>query len=173
MVQLWSIDTQMELKRFQGQFSSHVLTIAFSKDGSQLLFGSGGGTIRQWDIETGAELRRLDGHTHAILSAIYSIDGRRILSGSVDGTIRIWSSDTTQNSYVVEIGQELLSLPLADGWIKSATGDLLLWVPPEYRNGICDMCEVCVPSDAPNGPVRLDWSKLVRGMNRTNILMKD
>lgn len=173
MVQLWSIDTQMELKRFQGQFSSHVLTTAFSKDGRQLLCGSGGGTIRQWDIETGAELRRLASHTHAILSAVYSFDGRRILSGSVDGTVRIWSSDTTQSTYVREIGQELLSLLLDDGWIKSRTGDLLLWVPPEYRNGISDTCEVCIPSDAPNGPVRLDWSKLMSGTGWTNMFRRD
>ena len=38
-----------------------------------------------------------------------------------------------------------------------------VWVPPEYHSGIRDECEMCIPSDAPNAPVRLDWSKLMKG----------
>ena len=75
-----------------------------------------------------------------------------------------------QDSYVEEIVQELSSLPLIDGWIKSAADDLLLWIPPVNRNGIRDMCEVCIPANAPNGPVRLDWSKLVKGEEWTSVL---
>ena len=69
-----------------------------------------------------------------------------------------------------EIEQELSSLPLVDGWIKSVNGDLLLWVPPEYRNSIRDMSEVCTPTDAPNAPVRPDWSRLVGGKEWTRVL---
>ena len=138
-----------------------------------LLSASGDNTVRQWNAETGAELRKLVGHSHAVVSATYSLDRGRIFSGSQDGTIRIWNSDPTKRNYVEEIEQELSSLPLVDGWIKSATGELLLWVPPEYRNGIRDMCEVCFPADAPNGPVRLDWSKLAKGEEWTCVLRSD
>ena len=127
----------------------------------------------EWDTENGAELCNFSGHTNSVVCAVYSLDERRIISASDDGTIRIWNSDTGQTSYIPEIDQELSSLSLSDGWIKSAKGELLLWVPPEYRIAIRDMCEMCIPADAPNRPVKLDWSKLVRGMNRTNILMKD
>ena len=61
---------------------------------------------------------------------------------------------------------------MSDGWIKSAKGELLLWIPAEYRNAIRDMCEMCIPVDALNRPVKLDWSKLVKGEEWTNILRK-
>ena len=169
MIQLWDVDTRTESRRFTGH-TNYVLSVAFSADGSHLLSASGDYTIRQWDTETGAELRKLTGHTHAVASVTYSLDGKRIISGSTDGTIRIWNADVDENRYSPEIGQDLLSLPLTDGWIKSANGDLLLWVPAEYRNSIRDICEVCVPADATNRPVRLDWSKLVKGVEWTRVL---
>lgn len=172
MIQLWHVDTRTEVKRFIGHID-WVYSVAFSGDGRHVLSASEDDTNRQWDTETGVELCKLVGHAHAVGSAVYSLDGKRIISGLADGTIRIWNSDVTQKDYVEEIEQELSSLPLVDGWIKSSKADLLLWVPPEYRNGIRNMCEVCIPADAPNRPVRLDWSKLVKGEEWTSVLRKD
>ena len=162
---------RMETKRLEGH-ANVVLSVAFSRDGRRLLSSSADHTVRQWDTESGAELCKLSGHTNAVVCAVYSLDEQRIISASVDGTIRIWNSDTEQTTYIPEIDQRLSSLPLTDGWIESAKGELLQWIPPEYRNAIRDMCEVCIPADAPNRPVKLDWSKLVKGEEWTNIFRK-
>lgn len=162
-IQIWNVNTRSGVRLLTGH-SNWVLSVAFSHDGAQLVSSSGDHTIRQWDVETGAELRKLVGHTQS-LWCVSTIDEKRIISGSSDGTVRIWNSDVMQKGYVPEVGQELSSLSITDGWITSPNGELLLWVPPEYRSGLRDICEICVPADAPGHPVRLNWSKLVRAIN--------
>lgn len=168
-IQIFNVDDRMKMNKLTGH-NNWVLSVAFSHNGRQLVSASGDWTVRQWDFETGVELRCLAGHTHVVWCVVYTIDQKRIISASHDGTVRIWNSDVAQSSYVPAIDQELSSLVLTDGWITSSKGELLLWVPPEYRNGIRDMCEICVPADAPGHPVRLDWSKLVKGNEWTGIL---
>ena len=148
-----------------------ILSISFSRDGQQLLSSSGDNSIRQWCVDTGDEIRQLNGHTSAVFHSVYSVDEKHIISCSEDGTIRIWNADAGNKIFIPEIDQNLSSLDLEDGWIKSETGELLLWVPSEYRNGFKDMCVRCIPADAPSHPVRLDWSKLVKGENWTDVFV--
>jgi hypothetical protein len=54
------------------------------------LAGSENNTIKIWDLNTGAEVGRLRGHTNLVTSVAFSPDGRRALSGSFDGTMRLW-----------------------------------------------------------------------------------
>src|SRR5262245_37847873 len=48
------------------------------------------------DLDTGHELRTLQGHLDEVLSVILTGDGRRALSASQDGTVRLWSLATGQ-----------------------------------------------------------------------------
>ena len=52
-------------------------------DGRRALSGSDDRTLRLWDLETGAELRRFEGHEDWVTSVTVLADGRRALSGSV------------------------------------------------------------------------------------------
>ena len=158
------------MRAFKGHIN-FVLSVSFSRDGQQLLSSSGDRSIRQWCVNTGEEIRQLRGHTAAVCHAVYSTDEKRIVSCSYDGTIRVWNADVEEKVYIPEIDENLYSLELEEGWIKSKTGELLLWVPSEYRNGFKDICERCIPEDAPGHPVRLDWSKLVGGGNWTDVLI--
>ena len=63
-------------------------------DGRRALSGSDDKTLRLWDLETGAELRRFEGHEGGVSSVTVLADGRRALSGSGDKTLRLWDLET-------------------------------------------------------------------------------
>ena len=70
-------------------------SVAYSPNGRHIISGSGDGTIRIWDAETGAAVGNpLEGHRLSVSSVAYSPDGRHITSGSDDKTIRIWDAKT-------------------------------------------------------------------------------
>ena len=53
-------------------------------------------TASVWDIATGKELHKLEGHTAEIFSVAVSPDGRRIATGSRDRTLKIWEAALPQ-----------------------------------------------------------------------------
>jgi WD40 repeat protein len=69
--------------------------VAVLADGQRAVSGSEDGTLRLWDLETGASLRTLAGHTGGV-SAVLA-DGRRALSGSWDNTLRLWDLETGES----------------------------------------------------------------------------
>ncbi|KAJ3502066.1 hypothetical protein NMY22_g18713 [Coprinellus aureogranulatus] len=115
-----------------------VTSVSCSQDGRFIVSGSGGHTVRVWDAETGETvLGPLVGHTSWVDSVHFSPDRKRVVSCSYDGTIRIWN---------VQRAQPALSRPIFlhhysavdltmhdDGWIRNSSGDLLLWIPPQFR----------------------------------------
>ena len=63
-------------------------------DPRHALSGSYDGTLRLWELETGAELHRFEGHEYAVTTVTALADGRRALSGSYDRTLRLWDLET-------------------------------------------------------------------------------
>jgi WD40 repeat protein len=105
-LRLWDLHTGKELRRLEGH-SGPVWTAAFSPNGRFALSGAGGHqrdksgalvpldpTVRLWDVSTGTEIRRFEGHEEVVISVAFSPDGRRILSGSGDRTVRLWDVST-------------------------------------------------------------------------------
>jgi WD40 repeat protein len=93
-----------------------VSSVRFSPDGCRLVSGSWDGTVRVWDVQTGAELLCLRGHEHAVTCVSFSADGHRLVSGSGDNTLRLWEART---------GAELLCLRGHEGavWSVSFSAD--------------------------------------------------
>ena len=54
-----------------------------------------------WEVESGRELRTLEGHTGAVSGVALSGDGRLAVSASWDNTLKVWE---------VESGRELRTL---------------------------------------------------------------
>jgi len=91
-----------ELTRTEGNYgyprrslqghSHFVQDVVVSSDGQFALSGSWDGTLRLWDLNTGATTRRFVGHTKDVLSVAFSADNRQILSGSRDKSIKLWNT---------------------------------------------------------------------------------
>ena len=50
--------------------------------------------MRLWNVDTGENIRTLNGHTDCVMSVSFSPDGKYICSGSDDKTVRLWNVDT-------------------------------------------------------------------------------
>ena len=71
-----------------------VTEIAFSPNGSRL---AAGGDQRIWiyDLDSGAQLAMLAGHTGRIRALAFASDNRTLASTSEDSTLRLWDTDTS------------------------------------------------------------------------------
>jgi WD40 repeat protein len=65
-------------------------TVAVTPDGRRAVSASADDTLKVWDLETGRELRTLEGHTDWISAVAVTPDGRRAVSASADQTLRVW-----------------------------------------------------------------------------------
>jgi WD40 repeat protein len=101
VVRLWDLDSGKLLREFQGH-TEWVFNVAFSPD-SRLAYSTSGGpdawsdgsdsAVRVWDVETGREIRRLEGHKGRVFGLAVWPDGHRVLTGG-DTTLILWNADT-------------------------------------------------------------------------------
>jgi WD40 repeat protein len=90
VVRLWDLDSERELRRFEGH-EGWVVRVALSPDARWALSCSGyyerresrlvvvDSTARLWDTETGAEVRRLGTYDVPLTTVAFSPDGRQAL----------------------------------------------------------------------------------------------
>jgi WD40 repeat protein len=67
-----------------------VVCLCPSPDGRLLASGDVDGQVRLWDLATGKEVRRFEGHYGAVCSLAFSVDGLLLISGSLDATALVW-----------------------------------------------------------------------------------
>ncbi|CAK9181716.1 unnamed protein product [Ilex paraguariensis] len=75
-----------------------VLSVAFSSDGRQLASGSGGTTVRLWDLNTQTPLFKCKGYKNWVLCIAWSADGKHLISGSKAGELQCWDPLTGKPS---------------------------------------------------------------------------
>jgi WD40 repeat protein len=122
------------------------MDVVFSPDGYTILSASQDATLIQWDMETGAILRRFVGHRNEARSVAFSPDGGTAVSVSTDSTIIVWDIASGQgirrylwpqagNIFSVAFSQDGHSILAAGGngvvslWrIDPTLDDLLGWI---------------------------------------------
>jgi WD40 repeat protein len=84
----------------------------------------GDASIRLWDVATGTETGRLDGHLYGVHALCVLRDGR-LASGGGDGTIRLWDTKTGSESACLRGHTDLVSAlcALPDGRLVSGGRD--------------------------------------------------
>ena len=91
--------------------------------------GTGGGrsplladnTLKVWDVESGRELRTLEGHTDLVSGVALSGDGRRAVSASSDGTLKVWEVESGRELRTLE-GHTRMCLGRGVEWGRAAGG---------------------------------------------------
>jgi WD40 repeat protein len=103
IARLWELDSGKMLLALETHKGGRAWTVAFTPDGKRAVTGGGnvfegkgptGASLRLWDLTTGKEIRRFEGHTRDVRRVAISPDGKRLLSGSFDGTMRLWDLQT-------------------------------------------------------------------------------
>jgi len=69
---------------------SAIYSVAFSMDGKKLASGSKNSNVHIWDVYSGKEIMRFEGHTGRVNAVAFSPDGKILASGSYDKTVRLW-----------------------------------------------------------------------------------
>lgn len=101
-IRLWDVASGKEIERIaasipRNTISTHILGSgfsAYSPDGNTLITPGEDLTARLWDVATGEEIRRFEGHTGIVSGAIFSPEGKTIATASDDHTIRLWDVAT-------------------------------------------------------------------------------
>ena len=89
-----------------------------------MLSGGGDKTIRLWDVKSGRQVRKFEGHTNWVRSVRFARDGLRFLSGGRDGVMRLWDVDS---------GKQLRQFQAAPkGWAET-----VVWMP-DNRLALCN-----------------------------------
>lgn len=102
---MWDVETGKKLRTFtghEGEICKSVTCCAFNPGatqlngtidvarGSMMVSSSWDKTLLLWDVESGAVLGKLKGHSHYVYCCHFSYDGYFVLSCSHDNTAKLW-----------------------------------------------------------------------------------
>jgi WD40 repeat protein len=121
-VRAWDLEADRQREPPLGKYEGPVWSVAFASDGRRALACTGWYEykdneyitkdrksvpkdcfIRVYDVATGQELRKLEGHKELVTCAAFTPDGSRIVSGSRDNTLRLWDVVTGRELRRVEL----------------------------------------------------------------------
>jgi WD40 repeat protein len=85
---LWDVATGKLVRKFEGP-ATDPLTVAVAPDGKRFLAGGNDKVIHVFDMDTGKELAKLEGHDDKCYG-VFSPDSKQILTYSPDKTLRLW-----------------------------------------------------------------------------------
>ncbi|UCC61798.1 MAG: protein kinase, partial [Anaerolineae bacterium] len=136
---LWDLETGQEIRRFSGH-AGWVRAVAFSPDGRTMISGGfvgdfvdaveNPGELILWDLETGQEIRRFEGHPSGVQAVAFSPDGGTVLASSgVFGTVFpeysliLWDLETGESVHRFDVDHDNFSLAISPDGSTALSGD--------------------------------------------------
>src|SRR6266516_2984377 len=118
----------------------------FSRDGTQLVTAGGDKLIKVWELASGKELARLEGHTAQVLSVAFNTNATQVVSGGTDKEIRVWDIRTREKivslgshsagvTSVAWPGDGKVILAATDGGVVSSYTNLKVHTGEQSSNG--------------------------------------
>lgn len=89
-IRIWDVETLVVKKMFNGH-TERVSSLVVSRDGRHILSGSWDGTVRLWDMQSGAH-RRFGPHAGWGAEAVFFRGERYVLAATADGMTRVWDT---------------------------------------------------------------------------------
>lgn len=89
LLQIWKVASGQCQRRFSPAHSQGVTSIAFNKDGTQVLSASFDHTIKIHGLKSGKALKEFRGHSSFVNNITFSADMARVISASSDGTVKV------------------------------------------------------------------------------------
>jgi WD40 repeat protein len=89
-----------------------ITSLTISPDNS-ILVGGSWQKIWVWNLQSGAIIRTIEGHSHWVLSVAISPDGNTLVTGSSDKTIKVWN---LKNGQLIHT---LIDLSWSSNWITA------------------------------------------------------
>jgi WD40 repeat protein len=156
-LRVWDVASGRQVRAFEN-VPQGVQSLDLSPDGKLVAVGhalandfrdrdfEAPGTIRIWDLESGREVRALNGHSKRLSSVRFSADGKLLLSSGHDKTVRLWDvangkllktfeghTDAVEGAVFTTDGRRILSIggqrnPVLKMW-DIASGSLLYQTP--------------------------------------------
>ena len=118
VVKVWDVETKQNIATFggydtdvlEGWFGGWYTPIAFSPDGTLLVYGAGE-DINFWDVETKQNIATIGAHPEGVISLSFSPDGTMLASNSAD-VIKLWNVETRENisTSIPEVNDSILSM---------------------------------------------------------------
>jgi WD40 repeat protein len=96
-IRVWDRETGEPVSELPGHRSA-VSHLALSPQADTIATAGDDGTIRLWDLGTGAQ-RFVVRHDHWVRAIALSPDGKRLASSSFDDTVRLWDVNTGREVY--------------------------------------------------------------------------
>jgi len=103
-IKLWEVESGKLVRKLEGH-AGDVKAVAFSADGKRVVSGGGDRnvarldpkaendcSVRVWDVDSGRQVLRLEGHSVEVCSVAFSPDGTRIASGGADRVCIVWDA---------------------------------------------------------------------------------
>ena len=80
------------------------IRVAFSPDGKVLATAGWDHAVGLWEMPSGKEIRKLEGHTDNVWPVVFSPDGTTLATAGRDGTIRLWDWKAGRAGPILEGG---------------------------------------------------------------------
>lgn len=170
-VELWSFDP---VRRVWGRRTTdYAQCVAIDKVAERAVSGHQHGTLQLWNLETGASLATMKGHSDTVNSIQITPDGRLAVSGSNDKTVKIWDLETRCCIGTLEGHQNKVHAVAIspNGFVIASTGfqdkTVRLW---DRQSGACVQV---IKNEESASPIAVafspDGSRLVVGTTRGTI----